>query len=333
MRFKTIQPNNPILRLEINYQRRTIPRWLQWFDRFGVIVLAVVISLILLFAPLNGDLYGSNAGLGPETLYLLVYCVWLTQLVVIIRCVIAGVNVMRHHKAWWHKDILSLSGITRKQILIGKFWSSLYQLRGWIVAFGIINLAVVALMSTDLAVYCYRSSLEDVRGEAIRGVVLSPYTAYQLQAEYCPNPRQANQYLLIIIHAVATSILGIMASTAIGLVGGLIGNQVVGLTIAFFCRFVPVVIFTIFPDYPMWSGSIIIRWYESAWFSLADGGLTGSLRSGSFWYGPDGRMMTIEPILRAFWAAIGMYIAYLVFAFFVSHILLRRQGFLSASSK
>ena len=49
MRWKAIQPDNPILRLEIKHQQRTVPRWLQWFDCFGVVVVTLTINLLLMY--------------------------------------------------------------------------------------------------------------------------------------------------------------------------------------------------------------------------------------------------------------------------------------------
>lgn len=334
MRWKAIQPDNPILRLEIKHQQRTVPRWLQWFDRFGVIVLALVISLALFLLPIKDDLYGSHSWLYPEIDIFLPLLLWIAQLLIILRCVFASVNTMHYHRGWKQWDVMVLTGMTRKQILIGKFWGTLYQLRGWMVAIGIINLAVAALVSTNLIVFCYRNPLEELRAE----MSISPWMdiasydyAMSLQAGDCPEPRTIGQIGLIVIHTIAISILATMVSTAVGLMGGLIGNQAIGFVVALTCRLAPVFIFTLFPDYPYAGGYIVWRWYEYTWFSFADGGATGILRAGIIW--DPYPTMTIYPTLLAFWAAILMYIAYLVFAFLISNFLLRRQGVLSGSSK
>jgi hypothetical protein len=322
MHFKTIQPDNPILRAEISYQQRTIPRWLQWFDRFGVIILALIISLALMYFLLKniGFVYAS---IGQEILTIILPLLWITQLVVIFRSLLAGVNVMQHYRGQqW--DIFVLAGITTQQFFLIKFWTVLYKLRGWILAFGIIKLAVVCLISANAIFDCY----------------LPPLTYPYLRSDplywvsFC-GPRLPTTDRIIWVGAlsIAITVLEVVASTAIGIVAGFIHNRGIGFFVATFVRLIPVCLFSIFPDYPSASGKVYWRWFEYTTFSLADGGNTGILRSVDYFrHHHDPNTMT-QSVLLAFWAAIIMYIAYLVFAFLISHFLLRRQGMLSATSK
>ncbi len=340
MRFKTIQPDNPILRLEINQQQRTIPRWLQWFDRFGVILVALVISFALLIAPIRDDSYGSGMTFPyPPIKFLpaILSLLWIVQLMVILRCLLAGTNAMRRYRDWQQSNPLAVAemGATRRQIIVGKFWSVLYQLRGWVIAFGIIKLAVFGFLILYLVISYYRYPFDNViynRGYYLRGnfslieVVLQKVEATDIQKLMPAIDHIAVAVVLIIV----SSLLEIMASSALGMLGGLIPKKVIGLGTAFVLRFATVIIFVFFPDYPNADIGFMWRWFQYTWFSFADGGSSGILRAGLVYIG-------IDPImprtLMAFWAAIVMYIAYLIFAYLVSNFLLLRQGFLSASSK
>ncbi|MBA3874239.1 MAG: hypothetical protein H0X30_34350 [Anaerolineae bacterium] len=336
MRFKTIQPDNPILRAEISYQQRTTPRWLQWFDRFGVIILALIIGAGLLLFPLIDDQFGQSWPPQNSFLKVILPVLWITQLVVIFRCVFVGVNIMQHHKGWQQWDVFVLTGITRKQFLIGKLWGALYQLRGWIVALGVIKLAVFAFVIIDLIVFCYRlplpQAIADLNyysrdsltlGEAILKRV--PYYTLHLPP--------INRIVMSGIHIIAISLLEIMASVATGIIGGLLLGKAVGFTCAIVFRLIPVVGFSLFPDFPNGQGDILWRWHEYTWFSLADGGSTAIIRSGSYARGYADANGITTAVLLAFWVAIVMFIAYLLFAFLVSNFMLRRQGLLSAMSK
>ncbi len=325
MRFKTIQPDNPILRAEINYQQRTIPRWLQWFDRFGVIVLALAISLALLLLPIKDDSYGSGHWPTSEMIYVLQVLLWISQLIVIFRCMFAGFNVMRHHRGWQQLDIILLTGITRKQLLNSKFWGALYQLRGWIVAFGILKLTVFAFVVINSIFFSYRSPLYGLRSVPINPINVKLYIDDGLR-----NLPPINRIVITGVYIPAISMLEIMASAAIGMVSGLIPEKTIGLGVAVILRLLPVISFTLFPDY-LYTNGFWWRWYGYTWFSFADGGSTAILRSGISYRGSFNEVTT--SILLAFWAAIVMYISYLAFAFLVSHYFLRRQGFLSASPK
>lgn len=336
MRWKAIQPDNPILRLEIKHQQRTVPRWLQWFDRFGVVVVALIIGAGLLLFPLMYDQFGRSWPPQDSFFELILPALWITQLVVIFRCAFVGVDVMQRNKGCQQGDVFVLNNITRSQFLIGKFWSALYQLRGWIVALGVIKLAVFAFVIIDLIVFCYRLPIAQVianlnyysRDSLTLGELILQRAHY-----YTLHLPPVNRIVVSGIHIVAISLLEIMASTATGIMGGLLLKKAAGFTCAIVCRLIPVLVFSFFPDFLNARGDIWWRWHEYTWFSLADGGSTAIMRSGYYARGYADAYGITSAILLAFWAAIVMYIAYLVLAYLVSNFLLRRQGVLSGLSK
>lgn len=335
MHFKTIQPDNPVLRAEINYQQRIVPRWLQWFDRFGVIVVALIISLVLLIFPIMDDRYGTGGYLYGSMHDPLLVLLWISQFIVIFRCVFVGANAMQHHNGPQENDIIVLTGISRKQVLTGRYWATLYQLRGWIIAFGIIKLATFAFVILSLTIYCYRSPMDSViRQLRFYGGRTPPLDwALGLLQGTLPRLPDTSRILLAGIHIPTIAILEIMVSSAIGIVGGLLPQKVIGLIVAILLRFIPIINFSLRPDYPHALGYFLWRWYEYTLFSLVDGGSSGILRAGLFFRSnQDVNQITLASLL-AFWTAIIMFIAYLVFAFLISNFLLRRQGFLSVASK
>lgn len=335
MRYKALQPDNPILHAEINHYRRTIPRWLQWFDRFGVVVMALVVSLVMLYSPVIIDLYGTALSASSPVNFGLVVVLWGAQLLVILRCLFAGyTSIGQHHGQQW--DVLALTSLSPRQVFTGKWWSVVYQLRGWLLAFGLIKLAVFAVLTINLIIFCYRNPLDliiqnvDYYSHGPRPFLES--ALLQLPTEFRALP-SVERIMVTGIHTVAIALLEVMASAAIGIVGGLIPQKVIGLASLFLLRFAPIVGFTLFPMYGYSNEALPWRWYEYTWFSFADGGSTAILRAGLVAHGTAIGDKIIPSMLLAFYAAIILYLAYLLFAFVVSHILLRRQGLLPASSK
>ena len=343
MRFWGLQPDNPILRAEIAYQRRTIPRWLQWFDRFGVVVVALGVGVFVLYFPIINDLYGKNWSPSVDTLPVLLAVSWITQMVVILRCLFAGFNSMRHHYGQQGWDMLVLTGMSIRQLLAGKWWAALYQLRGWLLALGIIKLAVFAHSIIQLIMYCYRSPLD----MAIRSIPfyggntpLYETALMQIPSNLIMSP-SVNRLVITGVFIVVISLLEVIASSSVGMVGGLVPEKVIGLIATLMLRLAFVVGFTLFPDYAYAGGNLLWRWYEYTWFSFADGGSTAILRSGLAFHGyaenagnTTGNISgVIWAVLIAFYAAIGMYLVYLLFAIGGSHILLRRRGLLPVGSK
>lgn len=332
MRLRAFQPDNPILRAEINHQQRTIPRWLQWFDRFGVVVVALVVSFVLLYLPAVNDLYGTASMPSQQLLSMLLAVSWITQLVVILRGLLGGLNTM-HQQQW---DVLALTGISPRQLFIGKWWSALHQLRGWLLALGIIKLAAAAVVILNLIVFCYRNPLQslstqiDYYSHGPRPLIES---AFLLLPTDFPALPSVERIVVTGALTVATTVLEVMASTALGVAGGLVPHKVIGLVSVLVLRFSPVVGFTLFPNAPFTSGRLEWRWLEYTWFSLADGGSTAIMRSGLTSRAIASGKGVTESVLLAFYAAIAMYLVYLLFAFVVSHILLRRQGLLPAGAK
>ncbi|MCA0454700.1 MAG: hypothetical protein LCI00_12075 [Chloroflexi bacterium] len=336
MRLRALQPDNPILRAEIAYQRRNIPRGLQWFDRFGVVVVALGVSFVLLYLPAANNRYGIYMMADTK----LVVILWVSQLAVILRGLFAGLNTMRHQHGRQALDILALTGISTRQMFIGKWWAALYQLRGWLLALGIIKLTALALMTLEVILYVYVRPLDaiiqnvDYYSHGPRPFLES--ALLQLPTSFPALP-PLDRMIIMGVFTILIVTLEVMASTAVGIVCAFIPQRVAGLVTAFILRFAPIIIFTFLPDYPAASrismSSILMRWQQYTWFSLADGGTTAILRASLTSRGMRMGDAVTHTILLAFYAAIGMYLAYLLFAFVVSHILLRRRGLLPAWSK
>ncbi|RMF50659.1 MAG: hypothetical protein D6749_09975 [Chloroflexota bacterium] len=244
---------NPIFWQEITHQRRAAPRstWI------GKVVPPVLLLAILIGVPLS--LSNPIIAFRHSREFALV-AIWATHAIVAVRCIIAGANtVSREHvsQTW---DALVLTGLSARQILLGKWFAALRRVAPWILALGAVRLAMLPVLMIAFvhrfAYFAYRryssySLYDDYQMPTVEWLPWAVYTAVVLTV------------LITLVEAACCTMLGIFAST-------LFKRGALAAAMAFIVRFTPVAIFAGFTRYEL--GAASYRWYRFAPFAFADGG-------------------------------------------------------------
>lgn len=244
---------NPVFWQEITHQRRAAPRrtWL------GKTVPLLVLLIILVGVPLS--LSNPIIAFRHSRDFALV-SIWVIHAVVAVRCIIAGANtVSREHVAQTWESLV-LTGMSARQILLGKWFAALRRAAPWILALGTVRLAMLPVLMIAVvhrfAYFAYQ-----------RYSSYSMYDEYPLPSiEWLPWASFAAVILTVVItlvEAACCTMLGIFAST-------LFKRGALAAVIAFVIRFAPVAIFAGFTRYEL--GAASYRWYRFAPFAFADGG-------------------------------------------------------------
>src|SRR5689334_142060 len=135
--------NNPIEWQETRQQSRQSAqtRLGVWFG-LGLLVVSV------------GSIALTLGNIGTPTQQLAVYVIWVVHAITASRAISAGANaISREHvgKTW---DSLVLTGVSARQILIGKWLGVLNRVSGWMMIFGAVRLAMLPIFMLSL-VYRY----------------------------------------------------------------------------------------------------------------------------------------------------------------------------------
>lgn len=247
--------SNPVFWQEITHQRRAAPRR----TLIGKIVPPLFLLAILIGVPLS---LSDPVIAFRHSRDLALVSIWIVHALVAVRCIIAGANtVSREHVAQtW--DSLVLTGLSARQILLGKWFAALRRAAPWIVALGTVRLAMLpVLMMAVLHRFAYFSYRRYSYGYGYG------YDDPVLPTvEWLPWATFAAVILTVVItlvEAACCTMLGIFASAAFKR-GALAG------AVAFAIRFAPVAIFAGFTRYEL--GAASYRWYRFAPFAFADGG-------------------------------------------------------------
>jgi hypothetical protein len=289
----------------------------RWRKRWWWIGYVIVLALIgFLAASLQDIRYGTR-----ETALLVI---WVIHACAAIFSIVAGANVIsrEHVGATW--DTLVLTGVSARQILIGKYKAALRRSAGWLLLLGITRLAMIpifihAMMNRFAWFYFYNFNNTGGYNNRFGDV------DYQIEIELL-----AWAVLLAVVGTVFLTVLEVMASTALGMAasaftrrGGL--ATILAITI----RFAPVAIFTGFMFFEFRDAPYRgYRWWRYTPFSLADTG-TSALYQLSLpvvnW--TRGRHIEALPGLLL---ASGLLLVILTAALFVAWYCIRRSGALPA---
>ena len=271
--FPLVQERNPIALRERRAYERAVPLWARRLETVGVIAaaLSVCLGLVLywLHARARMPLHFIYQLMGFETSAVVQIAVGVVYGATLLRCTFAGVSVANHYQRD-ARDDLALTGLTTGQIVRGQWTAALYQVRGWLVALGLVRFMAVVLMLAEYQFNVYWNHLFDI---ASSGAV-------------CCNSQRAFDYgfapaqlPLALIFAIVLGLLEVGATTGIGLLmGSRIRSSASAWAAAIGLRALPILIFT---GFPLISGTssydlLAVRWYEYTWFAFADGG-TGAL--------------------------------------------------------
>lgn len=336
MFFQRLQYHNPILERELRHQRSTARLWAQRLDVFGVVAAALVIFAGMIIYCINiRDYYLGYSFYGNyENLQVILLVFGVVYILAILRGVLAGVGVMNTQSInsfdW---DLLVLAGLNTRQILIGKWWMALRQIRGWVVALGIIRIGLVAAFAGQHSFYFFFYHTQQL-GTRI-GNCESYYGADLAQTADCiatlPSPPMVVEWpvsmpILLGMGIIITLLEG-AACTGIGIASALIFKfNGIAAFAGMFLRALPVWGLLIFPNYrdPYVPHNLFLWWYSYTWFALLDGGTTALMRGSGLGI----QRNTPQAIYFPFMVAVTFLSLYIVLAWIGSSMMLRRRGVL-----
>lgn len=218
---------NPIEWQERRHQGRSVPNYLRRWWLF-IPVLAGVIGLLTL----------TLRDISSPTRDLAIYTIWIVHGLVAARAIAAGANAISREHTGLTWDALVLTGISVREILLGKWLATLHQTAPWILLLGATRLAMLPIfMLSFLNRFAWRMTYSN-----------TAYVPYGATTPYVDWVAWAAVAAVII--TVVLTVLEVMTCTALGLAASAITRRgSLALMSAFVVRFTPVVIFAGFTRY------------------------------------------------------------------------------------
>jgi hypothetical protein len=306
---------NPITTHAIRRYQRNVPPWLQGAETWGVIIAALAICCYLVARwtaeraamPL-GAVTTSNIRDELQIVAMLVY------VCVLLRCLLAGITAARQRGVREREDLL-LTGISAHRLILGMWRGALFQVRGWMVALGLVRITAVTLMVADAQFSMYWFNF--------------PYIgSYTFDFFYVLGQLPTAFVILILL-----GIVEMWATIGVGLLcGTLTCNPLIAWLLAIALRGLPIGLFVWFPSieiegYIRAFDYLRLRWMEYTWFAFVDGGLTGALRLTqpiiSYWWGSH---TVVNRGFLAFLAAWHMLLLYIIVAYAGLQLYWHRAG-------
>ncbi len=201
--------------------------------------------------------------LSTPTQQLAVYVIWIVHAVTAARAISAGANaISREHlgKTW---DSLVLTGVSTRQILMGKWLGVLNRTAGFMTLFGVVRLVMLPVFMLSL-VYRYAwfngGSVSQFYGDRLVDLVgWVPWAA-----------------VVAVVMSVVLSVLEVLTCTALGMAASAWTRRGwTAMIVAFCIRLLPVALFAGFTRYEIGNGPYW-RVLSFPVLSLADAG-TGPL--------------------------------------------------------
>lgn len=241
--------NNPIEWQETRQQQGSSARMrLGMLLGLALLVVAVV-SIVLTLDNFN-----------TPTQQLAIYLIWIIHAVTASRAISAGANaISREHvgKTW---DSLVLTGVSARQILIGKWLGVLNRASGWMLIFGVVRMVMVPVFMLSLL---YRYAWFN------GGVSVSQYYGDRLVPSVDWVPWAT---ILAVVMSAVLAVLEVAACTALGIAASAWTRRGWTAMISAFCiRLIPVALFAGFTRYQMGNGPYW-RTLSFPALSLADAG-------------------------------------------------------------
>lgn len=250
------QTDNPIFWQELNYQVRSVNRYVRhlWF-----------VWPLLLGAMLGAVLFTLQRVDNP-TRELSLYTIWIVHAVVAVRAIIAGANAISREHVGLTWDALILTGVSARQILLGKWRAVLRRVAPWMLALGTVRLVMLPVFMLALTNrYAWRV--------ASYGLTYSLYSSNS-GTGYDPNTISWVPWAAVVaaMACVVLTILEVMCCSALGLAfSALTRRGVLAGVLALSIRFAPVAIFAVFTRYELGPAPAyrILRFTP---FAIADSG-------------------------------------------------------------
>lgn len=165
---------NPIMQAELRFQRRAARgrRWWRWLAR-SVTLLAVMLALILYGGELAGALLqrdptpiGERFGVGVALLMVFTLAL---HFALMFRALALGANSIARERQGQTWDMLVLTGIDARQIVLGKWWATVRQLWRQYALLAVLRAGVIVWMAAStsrLITFIYVSSSSYYLGTA-----------------------------------------------------------------------------------------------------------------------------------------------------------------------
>lgn len=241
---------NPIRWQEITHQERNAPHWM----RIGATLGPLTLLAMILYTTLS-----LNEITNP-TREIALICIWLVHAAVAIRCLVAGANTISREHVGLTWDALVLTGVSLRRILLGKWVAAMYRVRGWLLALGVIRLAMLPVFMMAMT----------NRIAWRRGYAMYNYSSYAdgpvWEVTWLPNAA-----LTAVLFALLLTLLEVACCTALGMAASALTRRgISAIVLSMSIRFTPVAVFAAFTRYEQGENSW--RWYRFAPFALADSG-------------------------------------------------------------
>jgi ABC-type transport system involved in multi-copper enzyme maturation permease subunit len=226
-----IQPDltNPIEWQEVRFQHKAVSGFMQRYWLIAPAALGMAIGLIVL----------SLRNVTSPTRDVAIYLIWVVHALVAARTIAAAGNaISREHdgKTW---DILVMTGIEARQILIGKWLGVLRQVAPWMLGLGVLRLAMIPVFTLSLL---NRFAWWTTRGGSYYNV--GPLYEFPSVSWSAAGP------FLAVGMTVVLTVLEVMACAALGLATSAVSRRGwMAMVTAFMLRFAPVLIFAAFTRY------------------------------------------------------------------------------------
>jgi hypothetical protein len=218
----------------------------------------LIVGLIALCASsvINPDLSSFSTRNSRDWLML---TVWVVHAIVAARCILAGANAISREHVGQTWDALVLTGLSARQIMLGKWAAAMRRAAPWVLALTVIRLSMLPILAVLLtqrfAFWTYRrmnSGYYD--GEISLTISWLPWA-----------------WILSVVATVALTVLEAACCTALGLFGSTVTRRgAAAIALAALIRFAPVAIFAGFTRYEL--GNMSWRYFRYTPFALADGG-------------------------------------------------------------
>ena len=163
--FHALIPRNPIVTRELHRQRRISYRR-RFLETVGIVVVALCFAVAMLVCVVyTQDFRSWQAFIDPIQVL-----AWAFHAVAALRLLAAGFSVIASDRYWLGSDDLMVTPLSNWQLLFGKWLAAMDQLRGWVLALGIVQLGIVSsagfgqLMRVDWGESCGRPCVVTVYG-------------------------------------------------------------------------------------------------------------------------------------------------------------------------
>lgn len=316
--------SNPIAVYELRAYARQVPLWIRRVETIGVVAVTLLLCAYLIIRWLL-----ERSSLPLAYIYQMInfhvsayvqVVVGIVYVLVLLRCTTSGVSVSNRYKRQLRDDIF-LTGISNRQIIFGQWYAALYQVRGWLVALGLVRISAAVVMTMEYQFNVYWNDIYNIISNG--AVCCNSLHAY----DFGFHPLQLP---LAFIFGITLSGLEVWATIGIGILTGTwFRNGAIAWVAANTLRALPILIFSWFPTvnspgtpYDL----LVIRWYEYTWFAFVDGGTNAMLRLTIpiyFPYASSSQTSYLTRSLLAFLAAVHMLLLYGIGSYSLAYLRLR----------